>query len=267
MRKIGDVQGRVRMEIKDSRPVSPDFDSQTKGYALTIPCPQAGILTTVTASTHRPSLSTLPAALRRPACATVVLAALLFVTLATHYAGGTRAARLDVAVDSALNTVAPGPLHQLVWFGEPLMVLMLMLGLATVALVLGRRRLALLALVGPLLTGIVTTLVKPLTGRVTGDGDLCFPSGHTGAVTALGLVAALLVVNALRLGRLAATLTLLAGSLIPGGAMGVALVVNHWHYPTDTVGGFCAAVGMVLGSALVIERIADRRSQDPPGDQ
>lgn len=32
------------------------------------------------------------------------------------------------------------------------------------------------------------------------------------------------------------------------------------HYPTDTVVGFCVAVAIGLGSALVIEWIADRRA-------
>ena len=34
------------------------------------------------------------------------------------------------------------------------------------------------------------------------------------------------------------------------------LVATGAHYPTDTVGGFCAAVAFVLGTALLLETVA-----------
>jgi membrane-associated phospholipid phosphatase len=40
--------------------------------------------------------------------------------------------------------------------------------------------------------------------------------------------------------------------------MAFALVASRDHYPTDTVGGFCIAVGVVLASALLIEWWAER---------
>jgi undecaprenyl-diphosphatase len=51
---------------------------------------------------------------------------------------------------------------------------------------------------------------------------------------------------------------LAAWTLAAGGTMAAALVVEREHYPTDTVGGFCVAVTIVLVSALVIDWLADR---------
>jgi undecaprenyl-diphosphatase len=36
-----------------------------------------------------------------------------------------------------------------------------------------------------------------------------------------------------------------------------------FHYTTDTIGGFCVALGAVLGVAMVIDVVADRRLQLP----
>jgi undecaprenyl-diphosphatase len=207
----------------------------------------------------------LPVPLRRPARAAVVLAMLGFVALAVRYAGDSTAGRFDDRVRSALDATVSGrsPLNLLLSLGEPLPVGASALVLALVALSLRRRRLALLAVVGPVLTGLVTTFVKPLDGRVIGGGSFSFPSGHTGGACSLGLVTALLLVSVLGLGSVASIAVLVLGTLLPGAAMAVGLIVNDWHYATDTVGGLCAAVTMVLGSALVIEHVADRRAATP----
>jgi undecaprenyl-diphosphatase len=131
--------------------------------------------------------------------------------------------------------------------------------LAVVCLLLGRRRLAVVAVAGPGLTGITTTLFKPLLGR-TIDGGLAFPSGHTGGATALGLVAALLLISLLRPGRGGALAILAAGGLVVGGGVGAAMVASNVHYPTDTLGGFCTAVVMVFGCALLLDRMPSRRT-------
>ena len=69
-----------------------------------------------------------------------------------------------------------------------------------------------LAVVGPGLTGVCTTLLKPALGR-TIEGGFAFPSGHTGGATSLGLVAALLVISLLRPGRGGALAILAAGAV------------------------------------------------------
>jgi undecaprenyl-diphosphatase len=60
--------------------------------------------------------------------------------------------------------------------------------------------------------------------------------------------------------RLTAVL-LATGGLLAGGAMAIALIVKSGHYPSDTVGGFCAAVVAVLGAALLVDRVVDRHAR------
>lgn len=195
--------------------------------------------------------------------AAVAGAMLVFCVLAARYKGSSTAGQLDVHAESAVKTVTPSggwQLRVLTSLGDPLPVIALAVLLSVMALALGRRRLALLAIVGPGLTGTATIVLKPLIGRVF-KGFLAYPSGHTAALTALGLVAALLLVSVLHVGPTAGTALLAAGALLPGGAMAVAVIAYDWHYATDTVGGFCTAVAVVLGSALLIERVADRPRQ------
>jgi undecaprenyl-diphosphatase len=136
--------------------------------------------------------------------------------------------------------------------GSPAVVVTVALSLAGLCLWLGHRRLALLAVAGPGLTGLITTLSKPLIGR-TIDGDLAYPSGHAGGATAIGLVTALVLVAVLRPSPTRAGAILAAGALVAGGAVAVLLVAANWHYATDAVGGICTAITAVLGSALALD--------------
>ena len=204
----------------------------------------------------------LPRTLRRPAAAAVALAALGFVVLAARYAGGSKAGWFDGHIEHVVDALTPDPsrLSEMVILGNPLPVVAAAGILGGVSLMLGRRRLAALAVIGPGLTGVVTETFKPLIGRTIEGGGLIYPSGHTGAATALGLVAALLLVNLLRPGPRAGATLLAAGALLSGGGMAVAVIVGGFHYPTDTAGGFCTAVAVVLGTALLLDRWADGRS-------
>jgi membrane-associated phospholipid phosphatase len=205
----------------------------------------------------------LPRSLRRPAAVAVTLAALGFVVLAAHYAGGSTAGRFDTHIEGMVGALTPGKnrvLSAVVILGNPLPVATATLALSGICLMLGRYRLALLAVVGPGLTGVATTLFKPLIGR-TLEGGFIYPSGHAGAATALGLIAALLLVNVLRPGPWVSAALLTAGAALTGGAMAVALVAGGFHYPTDTAGGFCMAIAVVVGTALLLERWAEGRSR------
>jgi membrane-associated phospholipid phosphatase len=204
--------------------------------------------------------SALPRTLRRPAVFAMMLAGLLFAVLAAHYRGDAEPGRLDVRAEHLVDHFPADtdpPLRGLVRLGDPLPVLATAAFLAVVALLLGRRRLAVLAVLGPGVTGVATTLLKPVVGRLL-KGDFAYPSGHAGAATALGIVAALLVVSVVPLGRLGQVLVVGAGALLAGGLMAVGLTMRDWHYPTDTVGGFCLATVVVLGLALLLDRFADR---------
>jgi membrane-associated phospholipid phosphatase len=202
----------------------------------------------------------LPAPLRRPAAVLALAAALGVVALGLHYAGDTSASRVDGWLEDVVTAVVPGP-GLAIWIvgtlGDPLPVVVAAGLLAALCLGLDRRRLAVLAVVGPGLTGLATATLKPVFGR-TITGGLAFPSGHTAALTALAVVVALIVASLVGAGALSGLLLIVAAAMAAGTAMGIALVVMDVHYPTDTVGGFGTGIAVVLGTALLIDRIADR---------
>ncbi|MGI8817080.1 MAG: phosphatase PAP2 family protein [Pseudonocardia sp.] len=210
------------------------------------------------ATERPPPRSLLPAPLRKPAAVAVVLCTAAFVGLALEVAGGSLAGPVDRGAAGLVRAAMPAavkPLTQLTDLGDAGPVILAALALSLLALALGDRRGAALAIIGPLLTGVVTTGVKPLVGRTIRD-HLAYPSGHTGAATALGLVTALVLIGLFSAGTAVSVLLLASGGLFAGGTMAVALVARGSHYPSDTVGGFCAAVVVVLGSALLIEKVA-----------
>jgi membrane-associated phospholipid phosphatase len=200
----------------------------------------------------------LPDGLRRPAMAVVGVAIAVFGVLAARYAGDRRAGRVDWHAENVVDSL--GGAHSWVFgrlttFGSPPFVVIAAVVLAGVCLALGRRRLAVLAIVGPGLTGLATTFLKPTIGR-TIEGGFAFPSGHTGGATSIALVVALLLVSLLKPGRRLSMALVGTVTLVAGGTIGASMVVVGSHYPTDTLGGFCAAVAIVLSCALLLERLA-----------
>jgi membrane-associated phospholipid phosphatase len=218
-------------------------------------------VTTAGASAGRPIL---PVSLRRPAAVVVVLTALVFAALAARYQGGSSARWLDRRIESLVGSsdAARWIPDALIAFGNEWSVVLLALLISGLAFALERRRLAVLAIAGPGLTGLATTSAKPLIGR-TIDGGLAFPSGHTGGATALGIVAALLLISIVRPNSRTTVALLVIGAVVSGGTMAFALIAEDIHYATDTAGGFCVAVAVVLASALVIERCAERVGRPP----
>ena len=108
-----------------------------------------------------------------------------------RYAGTSTAGGVDARVDAVVDPLgcrAPLARPHAAALGSPPSVVVLAFALSAMCLLLGRRRLAVLAVVGPGLTGVCTTLLKPALGR-TIEGGFAFPSGHTGGATSLGLVA------------------------------------------------------------------------------
>ncbi|MFP5023203.1 phosphatase PAP2 family protein [Pseudonocardia phyllosphaerae] len=206
--------------------------------------------------------------LRRPAPVIIAVAVLVFAVLAWRYAGDAGAGRVDARADSAVDAVTGGRkalLMRVTSFGSPPSVVLWAALLAGAALLLRRRRLALLAVVGPGLTGLATTVLKPLIGRTIGGGageaGYAFPSGHTGGASSIGLVVALLLVGLIPVARTGPAVAMVAAiALLAGGAVGAGMVSLGAHYATDTIGGFCAAVAIGLGSAMVIDRIAATRT-------
>jgi membrane-associated phospholipid phosphatase len=201
-----------------------------------------------------------PAA-RRAAAA--VLAACVLVTAAGGLllAGHAQAGRVDSWIDGRLDAHLGGHprLADVNYLGDPRYVV-LICAVAVAALLLFRRyRGALLvAIAVPLAGGLTDYILKPLVDR-TNYGALTYPSGHTTAATAMAVAAVVVLTGPGRPALPAAGRWLLAAALlavIP--AIAVGLVIAHFHFFSDTVGGAGVGIAVVLGTALALDAAAAR---------
>lgn len=208
-----------------------------------------------------------PPRLRRSATALAVANGLVLVALAARYRDTGAAGQLDLAAMSRIQDLLANHSQQLwliVRLGHPVPIFVMAVLLALVCLATRRPRLAVLAFAGPGATGIATTVLQPLVGR-TLDGAFALPSGHTGAVTAIATVAALVITGSVRTRLVTVAAVAAAAVFAVGTVMGIALIANGLHYPTDIVAGFCTALTIVLGFGLGFDSIGPRaRRQSPP---
>jgi membrane-associated phospholipid phosphatase len=148
------------------------------------------------------------------------------------------------------STHAGGPAAIVAASVAPVMVLT-MVAAAVLGWLVGRRDLAVLALVAPPITLAVEVLLKRLVHRQwEGDPALLFPSGHLAVATAVALIAVLAARVAPVSPRTRQMVAWLAGGYVA--AIAVARLVETVHSLTDLVGG--AAIGLVvtLGAALAV---------------
>jgi membrane-associated phospholipid phosphatase len=202
-----------------------------------------------------------PAA-RRPAAALAIACVIITAVLGVLLAGHTQPGRLDVWLDGHIDAgLGSHPrLADVTYLGDPFWVVVIC-AVAVAALLLARRwRGALLvAIAVPLAGGLTDHILKPLVDR-TAAGALEYPSGHTTAVTTM-TVAAVLVLTGPGRPPLPAALrgVLSAGLLALIPLVAVGLVIAHYHYFTDTVGGAGVGIAVALGTALGLDAAAARR--------
>jgi membrane-associated phospholipid phosphatase len=204
----------------------------------------------------------IPQSLRRPAATVATSMAVLTTALGLMYHNDPCPGRIDLIVASAITgRLPPAQLtpYLLVRLGDPLSIAAFAALLATVALLLRRPRIAILAVCGPGAVVTAAEFLKTLVGR-TYYGVLAFPSGHTAAITAVATVVALMGLGFAKCHLLVASALAAIGILITGALMALALLTRGLHYPTDTLGGFCTAIAMVLGIAFCIDAIPIRGS-------
>jgi membrane-associated phospholipid phosphatase len=150
--------------------------------------------------------------------------------------------------------------------GNPFPVLAMLVGAVSIALLRGRRRGALAAVLVVAGANVTTQLVKVLLAhprvKVAIGGDPfepnTFPSGHTTAVASIAIAYAF----ALPAARLRLTFTLGAALTL---AVGCSVVTIGWHYPSDVLGGILVAAGWgfaVLAFGRVIGPRSSRRRTD-----
>jgi membrane-associated phospholipid phosphatase len=203
----------------------------------------------------------LPEVRKRPALLIVAAAAFVALGLGERYAGEAYPRWLDRVGLAATRDWFPVPrrvAYLVIGVFDPVPLAVLVAVLAVTCLVVGRRRLAVLAVAGPVATGLLTTVLKPVIDR-TKNGDLAYPSGHMGAAVASALVVALLLVGLVSMGRWLTIVVLVAVPAVVGVVVGFAMTVTNYHYLTDAIGGFCVAVAVVLSLAVLLDRGRPRR--------
>lgn len=172
----------------------------------------------------------------------------------------TRARRLDAEVVNRLgerrwSTERGAVASVFVHFGDPLVVLVLAAVVCGLALRWRGPTAAVAAAVLIFGASLTTQLLKhlispprlqPLLG-VYQIGKTAFPSGHTTAAAALALALVLVAPHRWRW-------PVLAGGALFVLAVGLSVVVRHWHYPSDVIGGALVATAWfsAVGGALVL---------------
>ncbi|MGH3517112.1 MAG: phosphatase PAP2 family protein [Haloechinothrix sp.] len=203
----------------------------------------------------------LPPQLRGPMATVAVLATLVVALLGILYSADTGPGAFDRWAQPAFDDVE-APLRYVALLidfgGEPLGAALLVTTLVAACVLLGRGPMAVLGIAGPGLTVVATTVLKPIVGRTIHGHHLAYPSGHTALAAALALIVALLVVDLLRVGKLAGVLMIMAAAILAGAAMAWAQVALGAHYPTDTLGGFCTALAVVPAAAWLVDRATYR---------
>ena len=132
----------------------------------------------------------------------------------------------------------------------------LLIGGLVVGLALLDWRLDIAAAVGITLAGSYAT-TEDLKGSLGHRADVPnylshgFPSGHSTVALALGL--SYVLAAPARQRTIAAAVAALYGA-----GMGLALVFNAWHLPSDVGGGFCMATAWAAGAAQLVNRPLDR---------
>jgi undecaprenyl-diphosphatase len=206
--------------------------------------------------------------LRRSAAVLAVLGTLLVAIPAVVHADGTEPGRVDRWVQSVVENTpsAAGNATLMVdWTGEPVGRTLVVLAVMALCLIAGRRRLAAIAVVGTILTSVLTTILKHVVGRRIHDEFLSYPSGHTAAATAIGLVLGLLLADLLRVGRVVGASMALGLAVVGGAVVAWAQIDLAAHYPTDTIGGFGSALLVIPATALLVDKLAENRRTSPPG--
>jgi hypothetical protein len=134
------------------------------------------------------------------------------------------------------------PARWLLFFTDPwVLTIALMFGIA-LALYLGRRRLAAVMVISPLVGIVLAQMLKRLFGRHS-EGDLAYPSGHT---TAVVIVMGMLVL----LAGAAWWAVVVAAVVCVLGMVGQGVT---YHYFTDAVGALLLGSAVVCLAALVTE--------------
>ncbi|MBN9620460.1 MAG: phosphatase PAP2 family protein [Actinobacteria bacterium] len=201
---------------------------------------------------------------RRPAVVAVAVAVVVAVAMSVALHHGYSTSFDTWLFDRFYEHIGSTGARLLIDTSQPVLSFLVPAAVVGFAVWTRRWNLAVLAVVGPLTALFVSEVVlKPLVGRYIGPGVLVgnhidvvagsFPSGHETGVCSAAFVV-LIALGGLRLrtgARIATVLVLAVWALL--GAVG--LVRNWYHYPTDTIGAVAVTTAVLLGVALLIDRV------------
>lgn len=209
------------------------------------------------------ALPVVPRAVRVPLFVLAVAAAVTAVVLGFLFHGHTLGTPLDESAYSALKgSIEPPVAYAVAWVigsvGDPGPAAVLVLLVAFLFRRAGQTRFMVLVVAGPVGTGVLTTVAKPIAGRFINGDNLSYPSGHTAFVTSIGVVLGLFLAARSGLGRFAGTAVVLAPALLFAVAMAWSQVSDRVHYLSDTFGGFCVALAVVTATGAIVDTVLER---------
>ena len=205
-----------------------------------------------------PAAPLLPATARRPAVGVALCCLALVVTLGLLFAHQSHGRAIDDAVDSWVMGlhIRSSTLELISRLGDlPAMTVMTgVLALACLAV----RRLAgaLLAVIGVLIALALTEdVLKPLVHRtITVNHYLTYPSGHTTALFALSTAVAVVLLSPTSgRPRPAVRIGIVIVAVIVSCLVGLAMIGLDFHYFTDAIAGAAVGIGVVLGTAFLLD--------------
>lgn len=202
----------------------------------------------------------IPLQLRRIAVAVAGFGWLMVLSMGVWFAGHRGSTAFDDTVTRAVHALAPVrsvPAIVLAGLTTPALSYAVLAVLVGFALLRKHWELAGFTVLGPGVCLLFTELVaKPLVGR-TYASYLSYPSGHTVSAVSAYLLATLVLVAGKPVPLRVLGLVLCA---VLSACLGAGLVAMSYHYPTDVIGGFGVAVGVLLPGALVVDTLTARCS-------
>ena len=179
-----------------------------------------------------------------------------------------RGTRFDAHVLRVLHADVTGPwVQRTLDASDPAISLILVAAVFVAALLARRVRLAVVAVAAPALaSGLTQFVLKPWVDRPYGlvaqpTVSLAYPSGHETLVASAAVVAMVALCHFVgRVGRVVGATVLTLWTLTAG----VGLVVNFWHYTTDVIGAIGLSAAVVLGAALLADRVSSPAARARP---
>jgi membrane-associated phospholipid phosphatase len=162
-------------------------------------------------------------------------------------------------LEALQGPVATPVLYGIVHTADPVPLAVMLVAILGAGIAFGRRRQAVIALIAVAGANLATEVLKlalahprlhPIDG-VNHVWSTAFPSGH--ATGAMSIALAAVIVSP---PRLRARVAALAG--LYALAVGTALPIIGWHFPSDVLGGFLVASVFAFGTVAIARELAGR---------